>query len=55
MREAQEFAWMSEATLAGVPVVRACVTSYRTTEKDIVDVVGVMNALAAELAVCATR
>jgi aromatic-L-amino-acid decarboxylase len=34
MRERQ-IAWMSEAELGGVPVMRACITSFKTTEKDI--------------------
>jgi glutamate/tyrosine decarboxylase-like PLP-dependent enzyme len=47
LRERQ-IAWMSDAQLGGVPVVRACITSFRTTEKDIEWVVGQMNALASE-------
>jgi glutamate/tyrosine decarboxylase-like PLP-dependent enzyme len=48
LRERQ-IAWMSDAQLGGVPVVRACITSFRTTEKDIEWVVGQMNALASEV------
>lgn len=48
LRERQ-IAWMSDAQLGGVPVVRACITSFRTTEKDIDWVVGQMNALVAEV------
>jgi glutamate/tyrosine decarboxylase-like PLP-dependent enzyme len=44
MRERQ-IAWMSETNLGGVPVMRACVTSFRTTEKDIEQVVDEMNRL----------
>jgi glutamate/tyrosine decarboxylase-like PLP-dependent enzyme len=44
LRECQ-IAWMSEAELCGVPVVRACITSFRTTEKDIESVVEQMNGL----------
>ena len=44
MRERQ-IAWMSEANLGGIPVVRACITSFRTTEKDIEQVVDEMNRL----------
>jgi glutamate/tyrosine decarboxylase-like PLP-dependent enzyme len=40
-----QIAWMSEARLNGTPVVRACVTSFRTTEVDIHWVVGEMNRL----------
>jgi glutamate/tyrosine decarboxylase-like PLP-dependent enzyme len=38
-----QIAWMSETRLGGSPVVRACITSYRTTEADIGWVVGEMN------------
>jgi glutamate/tyrosine decarboxylase-like PLP-dependent enzyme len=41
----QKIAWMSEARLGGSPIVRACITSYRTTEKDIACVVNEMNRL----------
>ena len=44
LRERQ-IAWMSEAQLAGEPVVRACVTSFKTTAKDIEWVVGEINSL----------
>jgi glutamate/tyrosine decarboxylase-like PLP-dependent enzyme len=46
LRERQ-IAWMSDAQLGGVPVIRACITSFRTTEKDIEWVVGEMNKLQA--------
>jgi glutamate/tyrosine decarboxylase-like PLP-dependent enzyme len=45
MRQHQ-VAWMSEAQLGGIPVMRACITSFKTTENDIDWVVGKMNALA---------
>jgi glutamate/tyrosine decarboxylase-like PLP-dependent enzyme len=48
LRERQ-IAWMSDAELGGVAVVRACITSFRTTEKDIQWVVNQMNALVAEV------
>jgi glutamate/tyrosine decarboxylase-like PLP-dependent enzyme len=48
LRERQ-IAWMSEAQLGGVPVVRACITSFKTTEQDIEWVVGEMNGLASDL------
>jgi glutamate/tyrosine decarboxylase-like PLP-dependent enzyme len=48
MRERQ-IAWMSEAILGGIPVVRACITSFKTSEQDIERVVGEMNKLVAEL------
>jgi len=41
----RQIAWMSEARLGDTPVVRACITSYRTTETDIHWVVNEMNAL----------
>jgi aromatic-L-amino-acid decarboxylase len=44
LRERQ-IVWMSEAKLGGVPVLRACITSFRTTETDIRWVVGEMNRL----------
>jgi glutamate/tyrosine decarboxylase-like PLP-dependent enzyme len=42
LRERQ-IAWMSEAQIGGTPVVRACITSFRTTESDIHWVVSEMN------------
>jgi len=47
LREHQ-VAWMSEAVLGGVPVVRACITSFRTSEQDIRWVVDQMNSLFSE-------
>lgn len=44
LRERQ-IAWMSEANLGGTPVVRACITSFKTTEADIHWVVDEMNSL----------
>jgi aromatic-L-amino-acid decarboxylase len=44
LRERQ-VVWMSEAQLNGVPVLRACITSFRTTEDDIRWVVREMNLL----------
>jgi glutamate/tyrosine decarboxylase-like PLP-dependent enzyme len=41
----RQIAWMSEAKLGDTPVVRACVTSFRTTEADIHWVVDEMNSL----------
>jgi hypothetical protein len=31
----RQIAWMSQVRLRGVPVVRACITSVRTTEPDL--------------------
>ena len=36
---------MSEATVAGVPALRACITSYRTTEADVRWIVHELNKL----------
>ncbi|HEX3437947.1 MAG TPA: aminotransferase class V-fold PLP-dependent enzyme [Pseudacidobacterium sp.] len=44
LRENQ-IAWMSEAQINGTPVVRACITSFKTTEADIRWVVDEMNQL----------
>ncbi len=41
----RQIAWVSEAHINGRPVVRACVTSYRTTERDVLWVVDEMNRL----------
>ncbi len=41
-----QVAWMSEARLAGMPVIRACVTSFRTTADDVAAVVDALNGLA---------
>jgi glutamate/tyrosine decarboxylase-like PLP-dependent enzyme len=41
----RQIAWMSEVQLHGVPVLRACITSFRTTERDISCVVREMNRL----------
>jgi glutamate/tyrosine decarboxylase-like PLP-dependent enzyme len=43
----RQIAWMSEARVGNIPVVRACVTSFRTTETDIHWVVSEMNRLVA--------
>jgi glutamate/tyrosine decarboxylase-like PLP-dependent enzyme len=45
LRERQ-IAWMSEVRLGnGTPAIRACITSFRTTESDIAQVVDEMNQL----------
>jgi aromatic-L-amino-acid decarboxylase len=44
LRERQ-IVWMSEAQLGGTPVLRACITSFRTTEADIHWIVCEMNSL----------
>jgi glutamate/tyrosine decarboxylase-like PLP-dependent enzyme len=42
LRERQ-IAWMSPAQIRGTPVIRACITSFKSTEEDIRWVVGEMN------------
>jgi glutamate/tyrosine decarboxylase-like PLP-dependent enzyme len=44
LREHQ-IVWMSEANLSGIPVLRACITNFKTTEADIRWVVNEMNRL----------
>jgi glutamate/tyrosine decarboxylase-like PLP-dependent enzyme len=39
----RQIAWMSEAHVAGVPVLRACISNFRTTEADIRRIVEEMN------------
>jgi aromatic-L-amino-acid decarboxylase len=41
----RQIAWMSEARIGETPVLRACITSFRTTEADIHWVVNEMNRL----------
>jgi glutamate/tyrosine decarboxylase-like PLP-dependent enzyme len=54
MRDEQT-AWMSEALIDGAPVMRACITSFRTTEAEIDWVVGEMNRLFAGVEDTASR
>ncbi len=51
LRERQ-IAWMSEAQLAGSPVLRACITGFRTTDRDIRWIVDQMNRLVSRDEVC---
>jgi glutamate/tyrosine decarboxylase-like PLP-dependent enzyme len=44
----RQVAWMSEVRLAGRPALRACITSFRTTESHIQQVVREMDELLAE-------
>lgn len=46
----RQIAWMSEANLSGTPVLRACITSFKTKEADIHWVVGEMDRLIAQAA-----
>jgi glutamate/tyrosine decarboxylase-like PLP-dependent enzyme len=41
----RQIAWMSQVRIAGVPAIRACVTSFRTSESDVAWVVEQMNQL----------
>lgn len=41
----RQIAWMSEARVDGAPVLRACVTNYRTTDAEIHQIVDEMNQL----------
>ena len=43
-------AWISVAELAGRPALRACITSYRTTERDIDDLCDALAAARATIA-----
>lgn len=47
LRERQ-IAWMSEAQLGGTSAIRACITSFRTTESDIHWVVDEMNRIVSQ-------
>jgi glutamate/tyrosine decarboxylase-like PLP-dependent enzyme len=46
---ARQIAWISEARLGNASVLRACITSFKTTEDDIEQVVEQITLLAAEL------
>ncbi len=41
----RQIAWMSEARIDGTPVLRACITNFRTTEAEIHQIVEGMNQL----------
>lgn len=41
----RQVAWMSEGRLGGTPVLRACITSFHTTEQDVLGVVDQLNLL----------
>ncbi len=41
----RQIAWMSEARIDGTPVLRACITNFRTTEANIHQIVEEMNQL----------
>jgi glutamate/tyrosine decarboxylase-like PLP-dependent enzyme len=43
--QARQVAWVAPIRLRGIPVVRACITSFRTTETDIGNMVDEMNRL----------
>jgi glutamate/tyrosine decarboxylase-like PLP-dependent enzyme len=44
----EQVAWMSETRINGTPVVRACVTSFKTSEDEVRSVVGELNRIASE-------
>lgn len=44
----RQIAWISETKIAGASVIRACITSYKTTERDVLWVVDEMNRLVME-------
>lgn len=46
--KSEQIAWMSETECAGQPVLRACVTSFKTTEDDVRFTVDGLNRIAAE-------
>src|SRR6516162_7582073 len=41
----RQIAWMSEARVGGAPVLRACITNFRTTEANIHQIVEEINQL----------
>ena len=45
----RQIAWLSVASINGEPVLRACVTNFRTTEADIHRIVEEMNQLFQEM------
>jgi glutamate/tyrosine decarboxylase-like PLP-dependent enzyme len=53
LRERQ-IAWMSESRIADTPVVRACITSFKTTEEDVRWVVSELSRIACEDTLYAT-
>ena len=42
----QQIAWMSPVTVRGREAVRACITSFRTSDRDVLEIVEKMNELA---------
>lgn len=48
----EQIAWMSETRIAGTRVVRACVTSFKTTEDDVRRVAGELNRIASQKTLC---
>jgi glutamate/tyrosine decarboxylase-like PLP-dependent enzyme len=44
----RQIAWMTEADIEGTPVIRACITSFRTSEADLRFIVGELNRIFAE-------
>jgi glutamate/tyrosine decarboxylase-like PLP-dependent enzyme len=46
----RQIAWMSDVEIGGKPAVRACITSFKTTEQDIAWVVDQMNTIVSNMA-----
>lgn len=44
----RQIAWISEVEIEGVPAIRACISSYKTKEQDIIWIVDEMDRLVAE-------
>ena len=45
----RQIAWMSDVEIGGKPAVRACITSFKTTEQDIAWVVDQMNTIVSNM------
>jgi glutamate/tyrosine decarboxylase-like PLP-dependent enzyme len=45
----RQIAWMSDVEIGGEPAVRACITSFRTTEQEIAWVVDQMNTVVSSM------
>ena len=45
----RQIAWMSDVEIGGTPAVRACITSFKTTEQEIAWVVDQLNAIASNM------
>jgi len=45
----RQIAWMSDVEIGGKPAVRACITSFKTTEQDIAWVVDQLNTIVSNM------